>query len=138
MRSSRAIAGAWLSALLALAAPGVQALTPYEPGKPIEEVQRELGLESVVKLASNENPEGPLPAVLEAVIETARRGLSFGAPCVLETQIAAKITGLMPSIERLRMVSSGTEATMYAVRLARAQPQRARRWLRRCRRAAWT
>ena len=59
------------------------------------------------------------PAVLEAVIETAQRGLSFGAPCVLETRIATKITDLMPSIERLRMVSSGTEATMSAIRLAR-------------------
>ena len=64
------------------------------------------------------------PAVLEAVIETARRGLSFGAPCVLETQIAAKITALMPSIERLRMVSSGTEATMSAIRLARGHTGR--------------
>ena len=64
------------------------------------------------------------PAVLEAVIETARRGLSFGAPCVLETQIATKITELMPSIERLRMVSSGTEATMSAIRLARGHTGR--------------
>jgi glutamate-1-semialdehyde 2,1-aminomutase len=66
------------------------------------------------------------PAVLEAVIETARRGLSFGAPCVLETRIAAKITELMPSIERLRMVSSGTEATMSAIRLARGHTGRDR------------
>ena len=66
------------------------------------------------------------PAVLEAVIETARRGLSFGAPCVLETEIAAKITGLVPSIERLRMVSSGTEATMSAIRLARGYTGRSK------------
>ena len=66
------------------------------------------------------------PAVLEAVIETARRGLSFGAPCVLETQIATKITELMPSIERLRMVSSGTEATMSAIRLARGHTGRSK------------
>ena len=64
------------------------------------------------------------PTVLEAVIETARRGLSCGAPCVLETQIATKITELMPSIERLRMVSSGTEATMSAIRLARGHTGR--------------
>ena len=64
------------------------------------------------------------PAVLEAVIETAQRGLSFGAPCVLETRIATKITELMPSIERLRMVSSGTEATMNAIRLARGHTGR--------------
>jgi len=66
------------------------------------------------------------PAVLEAVIETARRGLSFGAPCVLETQIATKITELIPSIERLRMVSSGTEATMSAIRLARGHTGRSK------------
>jgi glutamate-1-semialdehyde 2,1-aminomutase len=60
------------------------------------------------------------------VIETARRGLSFGAPCVLETQIATKITGLMPSIQRLRMVSSGTEATMSAIRLARGYSGRSK------------
>ena len=64
------------------------------------------------------------PEVIDAVIETAGRGLSFGAPCVLETQIAARITTLMPSIKRLRMVSSGTEATMSAIRLARGHTGR--------------
>jgi glutamate-1-semialdehyde 2,1-aminomutase len=64
------------------------------------------------------------PTVLEAVTETAQRGLSFGAPCVLETRIAEKITALMPSIKRLRMVSSGTEATMSAIRLARGHTGR--------------
>jgi len=52
--------------------PGILKTRPYAPGKPIAEVQRELGLDSVVKLASNENPEGPLPAVLEAVVAAAR------------------------------------------------------------------
>ena len=41
---------------IALANQGVQALRPYQPGKPVEELQRELGLEKIVKLASNENP----------------------------------------------------------------------------------
>jgi len=59
------------------------------------------------------------PSVVEAVIEAAGNGLSFGAPCVPETRIAEKICSLVPSIERLRMVSSGTEATMSAIRLAR-------------------
>lgn len=59
------------------------------------------------------------PDVVDAVVRTAQDGLSFGAPCVLETRIAEKICGLVPSIERLRMVSSGTEATMSAIRLAR-------------------
>jgi histidinol-phosphate aminotransferase len=47
--------------------PAVRDLVPYEPGKPVEEVQRELGLERVVKLASNEGPFGPFPAALEAL-----------------------------------------------------------------------
>lgn len=64
------------------------------------------------------------PAVISAVTETAKLGLSFGAPCVLETQIAERICELMPSIERLRMVSSGTEATMSAIRLARGHTGR--------------
>jgi histidinol-phosphate aminotransferase len=47
--------------------PAVQDLVPYEPGKPVEEVQRELGLERVVKLASNEGPFGPFPEAREAL-----------------------------------------------------------------------
>ena len=64
------------------------------------------------------------PTVIEAVTETAKSGLSFGAPCVLETRIAEKIRSLVPSIEKLRMVSSGTEATMSAIRLARGHTGR--------------
>jgi histidinol-phosphate aminotransferase len=47
--------------------PSVNGLQPYQPGKPVEDVQRELGLERVVKLASNEGPFGPFPAALEAM-----------------------------------------------------------------------
>ncbi|MEO8290513.1 MAG: histidinol-phosphate transaminase [Gaiellaceae bacterium] len=47
--------------------PALDSLVPYEPGKPVEEVQRELGLERVVKLASNEGQYGPFPAALEAI-----------------------------------------------------------------------
>jgi glutamate-1-semialdehyde 2,1-aminomutase len=64
------------------------------------------------------------PEVLETVIATARSGLSFGAPCVLETQIAEKICQMVPSISKVRMVSSGTEATMSAIRLARGHTGR--------------
>ena len=49
----------------------VNNLSPYQPGRPIEDVQRELGLEHVVKLASNEGPFGPLPAALEAMARAA-------------------------------------------------------------------
>lgn len=52
--------------------PGIRQVRPYAPGKPVEEVQRELGLDDVIKLASNENPEGPLPEVLEAIENAAR------------------------------------------------------------------
>jgi histidinol-phosphate aminotransferase len=51
--------------------PPIRDLVPYEPGKPVEEVQRELGLERVVKLASNEGPFGPFPAALEAIARSA-------------------------------------------------------------------
>ena len=64
------------------------------------------------------------PDVLDAVVETARSGLSFGAPCVLETQIAAKICSMLPTVDKVRMVSSGTEATMSAIRLARGHTGR--------------
>jgi len=59
------------------------------------------------------------PAILEAVITTAKNGLSFGAPTEIEITMAEKVRELVPSMESLRMVSSGTEATMSAIRLAR-------------------
>jgi histidinol-phosphate aminotransferase len=52
--------------------PALAGLIPYEPGKPVEEVQRELGLERVIKLASNEGPLGPFPQALEAMERAAR------------------------------------------------------------------
>ncbi len=64
------------------------------------------------------------PDVLEVVTETAAKGLSFGAPTELETFMAKKICKLVPSIEQVRMVSSGTEATMSAIRLARGHTGR--------------
>lgn len=59
------------------------------------------------------------PAVVRAVKEAAEHGLSFGAPTELETRMAELICRLVPSIEKVRMVSSGSEATMSAIRLAR-------------------
>jgi len=59
------------------------------------------------------------PVILDAVINTAKNGLSFGAPTELEITMAEKVRELVPSMESLRMVSSGTEATMSAIRLAR-------------------
>ena len=54
-----------------------------------------------------------------AVIETAKKGLSFGAPTLLETQLASEIVEMYENIDKVRFVSSGTEATMSAIRLAR-------------------
>ena len=60
------------------------------------------------------------PDVINAVIETAKFGLSFGAPTERETTLAEKLCQLMPGMDMVRFVSSGTEATMSAIRLARA------------------
>jgi glutamate-1-semialdehyde 2,1-aminomutase len=59
------------------------------------------------------------PQVLEAIARAAARGLSFGAPTALELEMAELITRTLPSVEQVRLVSSGTEAVMSALRLAR-------------------
>ena len=66
------------------------------------------------------------PAVLASVIDAARRGTSFGAPTAGEVDLAAEVARRVESIDMLRMTSSGTEATMTAVRLARAATGRER------------
>lgn len=60
------------------------------------------------------------PVVVQAVQAAAKHGLSFGAPTAAETKLAAKVIQHVPSIEQVRFVNSGTEATMSAIRLARA------------------
>ncbi len=59
------------------------------------------------------------PAVLQAVQDVIKNGLGFGAPTRIETEMADKVCELVPSVELVRMVNSGTEATMSAIRLAR-------------------
>src|SRR5262245_42544410 len=59
------------------------------------------------------------PAVTEAVQAVAARGTSFGAPTEAESELAELIVAAMPSIDKVRLVNSGTEATMSAIRLAR-------------------
>jgi len=66
------------------------------------------------------------PRVIEAVAERIGKGLSFGAPTELETRMAEKVCELVPSLDLVRMVSSGTEATMSAIRLARGHTGRDR------------
>ena len=66
------------------------------------------------------------PDVIEAVTRVARDGLSFGTPCALEVDMAEQLTAMVPSLEMLRMVNSGTEATMAAIRVARGATGRTR------------
>jgi len=66
------------------------------------------------------------PAVLEAVLRAARDGFSFGAPTEREVELAEEIIRHVPSVEQVRLVSSGTEACMSAIRLARAATGRSR------------
>jgi glutamate-1-semialdehyde 2,1-aminomutase len=64
------------------------------------------------------------PAVLKAIEDALQRGTSFGAPTELETELAELVIAAVPSIEQVRMVNSGTEATMSAIRLARGYTRR--------------
>ena len=64
------------------------------------------------------------PPVLNSIKKAIENGLSFGAPTTIETKLAKKVKDFIPSIERLRMVSTGTEATMSAIRLARGYTER--------------
>ncbi len=64
------------------------------------------------------------PGIKKAVIQAAENGLSFGAPTEIEVSMAEKVRSLVPSMEQIRMVSSGTEATMSAIRLARGYTNR--------------
>lgn len=66
------------------------------------------------------------PTVVAAVLQQAKKGMSFGAPTEIEVQLAQKITKLMPNLEKIRMVNSGTEATMTAIRLARGYTQKSK------------
>src|SRR5438445_2864766 len=60
------------------------------------------------------------PTVVEAVVEASKRGFSFGAPSQAESELAKLVIASVPSVEMIRLVNSGTEATMSALRLARA------------------
>jgi glutamate-1-semialdehyde 2,1-aminomutase len=66
------------------------------------------------------------PAVVRAITQAAARGSSFGAPTEAESELGELIRSMMPSVERVRFTSSGTEATMSAIRLARAYTGRTR------------
>lgn len=90
-------------------------MQPYVPGKPIEEVKRELGLERVVKLASNENPFGPSPKAVEAVRQAASEMHMYpdGASFDLKAKIASKFDVPMASI----MVGNGSDELIHLLGL---------------------
>jgi histidinol-phosphate aminotransferase len=103
-----------------LARPALDGLVPYEPGKPVEEVQRELGLERVVKLASNEGPYGPFPAAQEAI---ARAALDFnrypdGGAWRLRTALAERLGVRFEEVT----VCAGADAIVGYVCMAALDP----------------
>jgi histidinol-phosphate aminotransferase len=100
--------------------PALEGLVPYEPGKPVEEVQRELGLERVVKLASNEGPFGPFPAALDAISRTAREGNRYpDGGCFRLTQALAERHGVRPNEIA---VAAGADAVIGYVSYATLDP----------------
>ncbi len=98
----------------------LESIKPYEPGKPIEEVERELGLADVVKLASNENPLGPSPAALEAVAK--QLGQLHYYPdgnCYQLKMALAKKFGIDPD---LVIIGNGTDELLTLLTLAYINP----------------
>jgi histidinol-phosphate aminotransferase len=100
--------------------PALDGLVPYEPGKPVEEVQRDLGLERVVKLASNEGPFGPFPAALEAIERAAREGNRYpDGGCFRLTRALAERHGVRP--EEIT-VAAGSDAVVGYLAYATLDP----------------
>jgi len=81
-----------LNQFLDLANPGLKGLTPYQPGKPIEELEREYGVSNIIKLASNENPSGPSQASVDAIKQALHELSRYpdGNGFVLKQKLAAK------------------------------------------------
>jgi histidinol-phosphate aminotransferase len=116
----RAVPGAFATIAESFFRPALAGLVPYEPGKPVEEVQRELGLDRVVKLASNEGTAGPFPAALEAMERAAHDlnrypdGGSWGLRSAL-----AELHGVR--YEQV-MVGSGSDGLVDALSQAALEP----------------
>lgn len=104
-----------MSDFLHLAAPGVRQLKPYQPGKPIEELERELRVSNIIKLASNENPLGPSPLALAAA-RTALEGVWLypdGNGFQLKEKLAARLGVAM---EQLILGNGSSDVLDFAVR----------------------
>ncbi len=100
--------------------PALDGLVPYEPGKPVEEVQRELGLERVVKLASNEGPFGPFPVALEAIAAAAREGNRYpDGGCWRLTHALAELHDVTP---QEITVAAGADAVIGYLAYATLDP----------------
>jgi histidinol-phosphate aminotransferase len=100
--------------------PALDGLVPYEPGKPVEEVQRELGLERVVKLASNEGPYGPFPVALEAIERATREGNRYpDGGCFRLCHVLAERHGVRP--EEVT-VAAGSDAIVGYLAYATLDP----------------
>ena len=69
---------------------GIDGLSPYEPGKPIEDLERELGIKNAVKLASNENPVGPSPKIIDSIEKIVKETHRY--PDGNATRLKAKIS----------------------------------------------
>ena len=101
--------------------PALESLVPYEPGKPVEEVQRELGLERVVKLASNEGQYGPFPEALEA-LERGAQGLNRypdGGAYLLRTALAERHGVGFENVT----IAAGADAVIMYLSLALLDPE---------------
>jgi histidinol-phosphate aminotransferase len=102
--------------VLSLATPGVRGLTPYVPGKPVEELERELGVTHAIKLASNENPLGPSPqamaAIQKALPEIAR--YPDGGGFALKHALASK---LKVAPEQITLGNGSSDVIEFAARI---------------------
>ena len=99
---------------LKLAAPGIAGLQPYQPGKPIEELERELGITDIIKLASNENAMGPSPRVIEALpAMTDLYRYPDGNGFILK-QALSEIHGISP--ERITLGNGSNDILEFAAR----------------------
>jgi histidinol-phosphate aminotransferase len=102
--------------VLSLVTPGVRGLVPYVPGKPVEELERELGISNAIKLASNENPLGPSPLALaaaqKALPEIAR--YPDGGGFVLKRALAAWL-GVAP--EQITLGNGSSDVIEFAARI---------------------
>lgn len=102
--------------VLSLATPGVRGLTPYVPGKPVEELERELGVTNAIKLASNENPLGPSPLAL-AAMQKASAGIARypdGGGFALKRALAAK---LKVATEQITLGNGSSDVIEFAARV---------------------